>query len=85
MWRTYLHQQSLLPGGSALLGSQARAAGRWSISLGRVDPDGGVGWGGGFLKSFSSQLSVGITGISLLSVDLIFTVSPCPVSQGARA
>jgi len=31
--------QSLLPGGSALLGSQPRAVGRWSISLGRADLD----------------------------------------------
>lgn len=44
-WRSYSHLKSLLPGGSALLGSHARAAGRWSISLGRVDPDReGGGW-----------------------------------------
>lgn len=49
MQRSYPHQQSLLPGGSALLGSQARAAGRWSISLGRVDSDREGGGGGGWL------------------------------------
>lgn len=41
-----LHLQWLLPAGSALLGSQARAAGRWFIRLGGADPgrEGGGRW-----------------------------------------
>lgn len=65
-------------------GSQAWATGRWSAGLGRVDPH-REGGGGGFLRSFSSQLSLGFTGIPSLSVNLIFTVSPRSVSQGAKA